>query len=58
MKMYFEKLKKNNRGSAVIEIILVLVVLIALVVIFRTQITAIVDKAFDAITGNADKIIN
>lgn len=58
MKAFFGNLKNNNRGSAVIEIILVLVVLIALVVIFRTQITAIVDKAFAAITGNADKIIN
>lgn len=43
-------------GIGVVEIILILVVLIALVVVFREQITSIVSKAFSEINGGADKI--
>lgn len=43
-------------GIGVVEIILILVVLIALVVIFREQITSIVSKAFSEINSGADSI--
>lgn len=49
---------KDNRGIGTVEIILILVVLIALVLIFKDQITQIVQKAFASITSNTDAIIN
>ena len=52
-----EDISENNAGIGVVEIILILVVLIALVLIFKDQITKIVEDAFTAITGNADAII-
>ena len=39
-------------------LVLILVILIALVVIFKGQITKIVSNAFNSITNNADAIIN
>lgn len=52
-----KKNRLNNRGIGTVEIILILVVLIALVLIFRDQITQIVEKAFASINSNADAII-
>jgi len=49
---------QDNRGVGVIEIVLILVVLIGLVLIFKDQITAIVNNAFQSISGDAGKIIN
>lgn len=51
--------KKEWRVSAVgvIEIVLILVVIIALVLIFKDNITELVEKAFDKINSNAGKII-
>lgn len=49
---------QDNRGVGVIEIVLILVVLIGLVLIFKNQITAIVNNAFQSISGDAGKIIN
>ena len=49
---------KDNRGVGVIEIVLILVILIGLVLIFKDQITTIVNNAFANISGNAGKIIN
>lgn len=46
----------EEEGIGVVEIILILVVLIALVVIFREQIVSIVTKAFQEINGGADTI--
>ncbi len=51
-----KRFKNNNAGITSIEIVLILVVLVALVLIFKDQITAIIDKAFKAITTNTDKI--
>lgn len=49
---------QDDRGVGVIEIVLILVILIGLVLVFKDQITAIVNNAFTAISGNAGKIIN
>ena len=49
---------KDNRGVGVIEIVLILVILIGLVLVFKEEITAIVNDAFAAISGDAGKIIN
>lgn len=48
---------KDNRGVGVIEIVLILVILIGLVLVFKDQITAIVNNAFTAISNDAGKII-
>ncbi len=48
----------DDRGVGVIEVVLILVILIGLVLIFKEQITAIVNNAFAAISGDAGKIIN
>lgn len=50
--------RKDDRGVGVIEIVLILVILIGLVLIFKQQITAIINNAFAAISGNAAQIIN
>ena len=42
---------KDDSGVGVVEIILILVVLIALVVIFKEQLTTLVQNIFGSITG-------
>lgn len=49
---------QDERGVGVIEIVLILVILIGLVLVFKEQITAIVNNAFSAISGDAGQIIN
>lgn len=53
-----KRLLREEDGIGVVEIILILVVLIGLVVIFKDQITQIVNDAFEAITGGAAGVIN
>lgn len=48
--------KKQAKGSVMVESILVLVVLIALVVIFKTQLTSLVGSIFEKITKEATGI--
>lgn len=57
MKEKFKRFMEDNRGIGIVEMILILVVLIAVVLIFKTQITAIIESAFSSIKGNADAII-
>ncbi len=49
-------MKKQTKGSVVVEVILILVVLIALVVIFKSQLTSLVNKIFQKITRDATGI--
>ena len=57
-KKIFRKFNKIQLdGVGVVEIILILVILIGLVLIFKDQITAIVEKAFEAITKDTNSII-
>ncbi len=57
MKYVWMKIRgKQSKGSVMIEAILVLVVLIALVVIFKTQLTDLVGDIFDKITKEAIRI--
>lgn len=48
----------NDKGVAVVEVILILVVLIALVIIFRDQIVALVTSIWKNINGDAKDILN
>lgn len=45
----FKQFLREEDGIGVVEIILILVVLIGLVIIFRTQLTSIVNKIFSKI---------
>lgn len=61
IKQFFEPVKAfndNNSGIGVIEVLLILVVLIGLVMIFKSQISGIVTSAFNAINGNVSNIID
>ena len=50
-------LVKDNRGVGVVEIILILVVLIALVVIFKDQLTSMVTQAMEALEKSMDEVL-
>ena len=56
IKTNISAVNENNKGVAAIEIILILVVLIGLVVIFKSQAVALVTKIWNAITDNAGSI--
>ena len=44
---------KDERGVGVVEVILILVVLIGLVLIFKTQLTSLVETIFQKITSES-----
>lgn len=46
----------NNAGMGTVEIILIIVVLIGLVLIFKSQITELVEAIFEKITRQAGKV--
>lgn len=47
---------KNNQGMGTVEIILIIIVLIGLVVIFKNQITSLVQTLMSKISTQAGKI--
>ena len=49
-------LTKENAGMGTVEIILIIVVLISLVIIFKGQITELVNDIFDKITNQAKSV--
>ena len=50
-------LLQDEQGITTVEIILILVVLIGLVLIFKEQMTEIVNNIFKTITTQSDKIL-
>lgn len=46
----------DNSGMTVVELLLILVVIIALVLIFKTQLTDLVNTIFDKITSESSGI--
>ena len=52
-----KEIKEDNRGIAVIEIILILVVVLGLILIFRKNLKEMIDSIFKQINGDKDKII-
>ena len=46
----------EDDGMGVVEVILIIVVLIGLVLIFKTQMTALVNSIFNTITTQAGKV--
>ena len=47
---------KEEDGMGTVEIILIIVVLIGLVIIFKNQLTKLVESIFSKITTNANKV--
>ncbi|MBE5872033.1 MAG: hypothetical protein E7294_12375 [Lachnospiraceae bacterium] len=52
----FRKAAKDNRGIGTVEMILILVVLIALVLIFKEQMISLVNNIFQTITSQSGKV--
>ena len=53
---FLSHFSKDDQGIGVVEVILILVVLIGLVVIFRDQLTTIVNGIFERISEDANAI--
>lgn len=49
---------KEEDGIGVVEIILILVILIGLVIIFKDQMEALVNRIFSSITNKSGRVIN
>lgn len=49
-------LEQKNEGMGTVEIILIIVVLIGLVIIFKEQITGLVEDIFEKITKQSSRV--
>ncbi len=49
---------RDNRGVGVVEVILILVVLIALVLIFKEQLGSMVEKAMKALEKSMNEVLS
>ena len=56
LKLRVREILENKDGVGVVEIILILVVLISLVVIFKSQLTSLVETIFEKITSESSGI--
>ncbi len=56
-KLYrLQRILKEEKGIGVVEVILILVVLIGLVLIFKSQLTSLVQTIFEKITSESSGI--
>lgn len=53
---YLKRTLENEKGVGVVEVILILVVLIGLVIIFKSQLTSLVQTIFEKITSESSGI--
>jgi len=53
----WKEFMQDEQGITTVEIILILVVLIALVLIFKEQMTEIVNNIFKTITSQSNKVL-
>lgn len=56
MRAFFRDFWEDQSGMGVVEVILIIVVLIGLVIIFKNQITGVVNDIFEKIVSQAGKI--
>lgn len=56
MKQWIQHWSKDNRGIGVVEIILILVILVALVLIFKDQIMEIISATLGQIVEDSESI--
>lgn len=52
----YKKLVKNQKGAAVVEMLLLLVILIGITLIFKEQLTELVMDIFDTIIESAGEV--
>ena len=52
----FLEFMKEEKGIGVVEVILIVVVLMGLVIIFKSQLTDLVQSIFDKITSESGRI--
>ncbi len=52
----FKDFLQEEDGMGTVEIILIIVVLVGLVIIFKSRITEIVERLFDKITTQTDSV--
>lgn len=52
----FKQFLKEEDGMGTVEVILIIVVLVGLVIVFKDQITKIVENLFDKITTQTGKV--
>lgn len=53
----FRNFWAEEQGIGTVEIILLLFVIIGLILIFKKQITALVENIFDSITSESDEVL-
>lgn len=51
----FNNFQNDNKGMGVIEIVLIILVLIGLIVIFKSQITSIINTVFSKVTTQINR---
>lgn len=56
MRKFWRKFWNDQRGMGVVEVILIIVVLIGLVIIFKTRITGVVNDIFEKIVSQSSSI--
>lgn len=56
MRQFFKELWEDQSGMGVVEVILIIVVLIGLVIIFKSQITGVVNDIFEKIVSQSSSI--
>lgn len=54
----FKEFLNEESGMGTVEIILIIVVLIGLVIIFKKQLRDLVNKVFDKITSDSNKVMS
>lgn len=53
----FQDFLREEEGMGTVEIILIIVVLIGLVIIFKTQLRSLVEKVFEKITADSSTVM-
>ncbi len=53
----FQNFLREEEGMGTVEIILIIVVLIGLVIIFKTQLRSLVEKVFEKITTDSNTVM-
>lgn len=51
------KIKKNNKGFGVIEVVLIIIVVIALVLLFQEEVTGFLERALSKLQPAANRIL-
>ena len=54
----FRNFLKEEEGMGTVEIILIIVVLIGLVIIFKTQLRSLVESVFEKITTDSNTVMS